>query len=100
LAPAKQRSTAAQGLQFVSLLCVLLIVFAGFAQAIHVHSDSSQIPGHECSICSIAHAGVLGSTIYQFAPLFFLTVLIAVSRPKEKSSGFISSLHIRPPPAA
>jgi len=100
LAIAEHKSSRKSHAEFVALLCVLLIAFAGFAQAIHVHADNSQVPGHECSVCSVAHAGVLGSSVYQPAPLFILTVLAAAPRPVAKSAGFVSSLHIRPPPVA
>ena len=39
-----------------ALLCVLLVLFAGFAQANHVHAAKSNSPAAECSVCSVAHA--------------------------------------------
>src|SRR5580692_11639976 len=86
-------------LRLLSLTCVLLVAFAGFAQAVHVHSENSKLPSHECSICSIAHAGVLGSSAFQWAPLTGHTVLVVLPETISKSSGFVFFLRIRPPPA-
>jgi hypothetical protein len=97
---AKHKSPLQLQLRFVSLLCVLLITFAGFAQAIHVHSDNSELQGHACSVCSVAHAGVLGATVYQATALLFLTIFAPVSPAASKSAGFVSSPRIRPPPVA
>jgi len=90
---------ASRAMQALALACVLLVSFAGFAQAVHVHSDDSKIPSHECSICSVAHAGVLGSAIFQSIPVVAHAVLELLPEAPVKSSGFIFSLRIRPPPA-
>jgi len=86
--------------RLLSLACILLVAFAGFAQAVHVHSEGSKLPSHECSICSVAHAGVLGTSIFQSAPLVGHTVLAALPKAVFRSSGFVFFLRIRPPPAA
>jgi hypothetical protein len=82
------------------LLCILLVAFTGIVQAVHVHTDDSKLPSHECSICSVAHAGVLISTVYRPVPLFVRRVLVASPQVEHSSFGFVSSLRIRPPPAA
>jgi hypothetical protein len=87
-----------RGLAALSLLCVLLVAFTGVIQAIHVHSDSSTVPSHECSICSVAHAGVLSQAVYRPVPVFVRAVLVIPADAVHRSSGFASSLHIRPPP--
>jgi hypothetical protein len=84
----------------LSLLCILLVAFTGIVQAVHVHTDNSKLPSHECSICSVAHAGVLISTVYRPVPLFVRRVLVASPQVEHSSFGFVSSLRIRPPPAA
>jgi len=83
----------------LSLLCILLVTFTGVIQAVHVHTENSKLPSHECSVCSVAHAGVLSSTVYRPAPLFVRSVLVASPDVACKSFGFVSSLRIRPPPA-
>ena len=80
-------------------LCVLLVTFTGVVQAVHVHPDNSKVPSHECSICSVAHAGVISQAPYRPAPVLVRAVLVAAPDAIYKSSGFVSSLRIRPPPA-
>ena len=84
----------------LSLLCILLVAFTGLVQAVHVHSDNSKLPSHECSICSVAHAGVLVGTVYRPVPLFVRRVAPVLPQVAHSSFGFVSSLRIRPPPAA
>lgn len=86
--------------KLVPVLCVLLVVLVGVVQATHVHTENSKLPSHECSMCSVAHAGVLNNVVCPPVPVFVRTVLVVVSDPIAKSSEFVSSLHIRPPPAA
>ncbi len=59
----------------ISLLCVLLVALTGFVQAVHSHANDSKLPSHECSLCSVAHAGVIGSAPYRPVPLFTRTLL-------------------------
>ena len=82
----------------LSLLCILLVTFTGIVQAVHVHTDNSKLPGHECSVCSVAHSGVLSTSVYRPAPLFVRTVVAATPEGTRSSFGFVSSLRIRPPP--
>ena len=83
----------------LSLLCVLLVVFTGIVQAVHVHTDNSKLPSHECSVCSVAHSGVVSSAVYRPVPLFVRTVLAVSPEAERNSLGFVSSIDIRPPPA-
>jgi hypothetical protein len=84
----------------LGLICVLLVGFSGFAQAVHVHPENSKLPSHECSICSVAHAGVIASATYQPSPVFVRSVLFVAPDVIHQSSGFVFSLRIRPPPQA
>ncbi|MGA9039983.1 MAG: hypothetical protein WB421_05555 [Terriglobales bacterium] len=84
----------------LGLICVLLVGFSGFAQAVHVHNENSKLPSHECSICSVAHAGVIASVTYQPSPVFVRSVLFVAPDVIHQSSGFVFSLRIRPPPQA
>jgi hypothetical protein len=84
----------------LGLICVLLVGFSGFAQAVHVHSDNAKLPSHECSICSVAHSGVIASVTYQPSPVVTRSVLFVAPDAIHQTSGFVFSLRIRPPPSA
>src|ERR1700693_2074731 len=84
----------------LSLLCAVLILFAGFAQANHVHTDHSSSANHECSMCSVAHSGALVSVAYQPVPVFVRSILVRRQGASPKSLLFDSFLYIRPPPLA
>jgi len=84
----------------LGLICVLLVGFSGFAQAVHVHSDNAKRPSHECSICSVAHSGVIASVTYQPSPVVTRSVLFVAPDAIHQASGFVFSLRIRPPPSA
>ena len=83
----------------LALLCVLFVGFTGFVQANHVHSSGSQLPGHECSVCAVAHAGVLHQATYRPLPVFVRSTQLVIAEATPKSSSFSFSLYIRPPPA-
>ncbi len=83
----------------LALLGVLLIALTGFAQAVHVHSDNSKLPSHECSICSIAHCGVIGTSIYQPIPVMESAIASLTPDVILRSTAVVLSLRIRPPPS-
>ena len=83
----------------LALTCVLLMAFTGFVQAVHVHSDDAKLPSHECSICAVAHAGVLAKAQYRPTPVFVRTVMVLEPEAIAGALGFVSALRIRPPPA-
>jgi hypothetical protein len=84
----------------LSLLCVLLVAFAGFVQAVHVHTPDSRLPSHECSVCSVAHAGVAAQAVYNHTPVFTRVVLVVLPEVPVKSADSFFTLNIRPPPVA
>jgi hypothetical protein len=84
----------------LGLICVLLVGFSGFAQAVHVHADNAKLPSHECSICAVAHSGVIASATYQPSPVFVRSVLFVAPDIIHQTSAFVFSLRIRPPPLA
>lgn len=86
--------------KLLALAGILLVAFSGFAQAVHVHTDDSKLPSHECSLCSVAHSGAVVSVAYRPTPLFTLAELFIAQESVQLSSGFLFSLRIRPPPAA
>lgn len=94
----KARFSARSGA--VSLLCVLLILFAAVAQSNHVHSGKSNSPDRDCSICSIAHSGAIVKTTFQPTPVFARSGLVICQKASPKSFLLVSFLYIRPPPVA
>ena len=86
-------------MKVLAVLCVLLVALVGGIQASHVHTDNSKLPSHECSMCSVAHAGVINNIVGPPTPSFVRTVLVVASDPISRSLEFVFSLHIRPPPA-
>jgi hypothetical protein len=95
-----ERTPGQMAIRSLSLLCVLLVGFAGFVQAVHVHSDNSRLPSHECSVCSVAHAGIAAQAIYHHNPVFARAVLVVLPETPVKSSDSVFTLRIRPPPVA
>ena len=84
----------------LALLCVLLVAIGACARALHVHSDTSGLHGYECSICLAAHSGIVIGALYCPDPALIRTLLFVPPQEITQSSGFVSSLHIRPPPSA
>jgi hypothetical protein len=82
------------------LVCVLLVAISGFAQAIHVHTDDSKLPSHDCSVCSLAHAGVINIAIFNPVPVFTRAELFVAPDAVYQSLAFAFWLRIRPPPSA
>ena len=97
---ARYKSRPQLSFQLLCLVCVLAMAFTGFVQVSHFHPDGSKLPGHDCSICPIAHAGVLSSANYEPTPVFIRTFVVAPATQLSESSDFIFTLHIRPPPLA
>lgn len=92
-------SASERPLKVLTLLCIVLIAVVGVVQVTHVHSDESKIPSHECSMCAVAHAGILNNIVSPPTPLFVETTLVIVHEPISITSEFVSSYRIRPPPA-
>jgi hypothetical protein len=82
--------------QALSVLCVFLVFFAASVQVTHVHPDSAS---HDCSICSIAHAGALATDTFESSPVFHRTILDAAPKLIAPSFQHIAAQFIRPPPA-
>jgi hypothetical protein len=83
----------------LSLICVLLVLLAGFAQTNHVHTGNSGSANHECSVCSVAHSGALIKASYRPVPVFVRAILVPRQEASPKSLLFASFLYIRPPPS-
>jgi hypothetical protein len=83
----------------VVLLCVLLMLFVGATQVLHIHaSDDAANPG--CSLCAVAHVSALPAPSLA-APIAAESVApIAPVDPVSVPQRFFSfSLYVRPPPA-
>src|SRR6267378_3843154 len=82
----------------LALLCVLLVAVGACAQALHVHSGTSGLHSYECSICLAAHSGIVVGALYCPDPPLIRILFFVPPQEITQSSGFVSSLHIRPPP--
>ena len=83
----------------VALLCALLVLAMGTAQAVHSHPDDSQTSHHSCSICSAPSLGP-AATIVSGLPTV-QAIGMAVLAPERIAAFRPASSHfIRPPPAA
>jgi hypothetical protein len=87
-------------LQVIALLCVLLVTFGALVQAIHVHSQNSKLSSHECSLCLVAHSGVLTGITSPLDPVFNRTAVVVTPDAQLHPSSFVLYLRIRPPPSA
>ena len=83
----------------VVLLCVLLILFVGATQALHIHaSNEAANPG--CSLCAVAHVTALPAPVLAVPVAAEVVVSIAQSDAISAPQRFFSfSLYVRPPPA-
>lgn len=88
-----KRTWIAQALGF---LCVCLIFFAASVQVTHVHPESAR---HDCSICSIAHAGVIATGTFEAVPVQAGVNLEYSAEPLVRSAKGTSVHFIRPPPS-
>jgi hypothetical protein len=82
----------------LALACAALILLAGFAQVNHVHHDGSDA-AHECSLCSVAHAGAIVQPAYQLSPLFFPSQIAPLPEVSPEPLLLATFLYIRPPPS-
>jgi len=83
----------------VALVCVLLILFVGAAQALHVHaSGEAANPG--CSLCAVAHVSPLPTPVLATPVVAEVVLPVAQPDPVSAPNRFFSfSLYVRPPPA-
>jgi hypothetical protein len=83
----------------VVLLCVLLMLFVGAAQTLHIHaSDEAVNPG--CSLCAVAHVTALPVPALASPVAAEIVAAIAEPDPIAAPRRFFSfSLYVRPPPA-
>jgi len=93
------KSKAGVLIRVITLTCVALVMFVGILQAVHSHSEKSQLTNHDCSVCSVVHAGILHGSIQTTLPVFVQTESVFVAPVSAKSSSIVLAFRIRPPPS-
>jgi hypothetical protein len=83
----------------VVLLCVLLMLFVGATQALHIHASNEAVnPG--CSLCAVAHVTALPAPALASPVVSEIVATVAEPDPITAPQRFFSfSLYVRPPPA-
>jgi hypothetical protein len=79
-------------------VCVGLVLFIGFVAAVHSHPDNSRADERSCSVCALAHSGVVPVALSAPVPVFASYALYLTRADSPRSLLFVSSLYIRPPP--
>ncbi|HEV2989590.1 MAG TPA: hypothetical protein VG759_14200 [Candidatus Angelobacter sp.] len=89
------------GKSWLALVCVLLLLTAAGAQALHYHADGLPTDGKACPICQVAHSAVaVISTVQLPVALHATGYLFSPSSIDRKSPGDSTTLFCRPPPAS
>ena len=84
----------------LAVLCVGLIFLTGIVAAVHVHADQSSTPDHSCSLCALAHSGVVPAVSSLPVPVFVSSGFFESAGETSRSLLSVSSSYIRPPPQA
>jgi hypothetical protein len=84
----------------LALLCILLVALVGLAEATHFHSGNARLARHDCSLCSLVHAGVLAKSAFLPAPVLARAATLHPADVIARSLLFVLSFCIRPPPMA
>src|SRR5450631_3116057 len=80
-----------------AVACVLLVLFIGFVAAVHSHPDASPAE-RSCSVCALAHSGVVPVALTAPVPVFASSALYVTRTDSPRSLLLVSSVCIRPPP--
>jgi len=84
----------------VAILCVLLILFVGAAQALHVHNAADEAANPGCALCAVAHVSALPTPVLAHLLVAETVAPIVAVDPVAAPRRFFSfSLYTRPPPA-
>ena len=96
----KSRRSHSQNRTLVVLLCVLLILFVGATQALHIHAtDEAANPG--CSLCAVAHVTAIPAPVLAGPVIAESVAHVAPPDSAEVPQRFFSfSLYVRPPPSS
>jgi len=82
-----------------AVLCILLVLFISFVAVVHSHSVDSNAD-RSCSVCALAHAGVVPVEINAHVPILMPAVISETAAESSHSLLLVSSSYIRPPPQA
>jgi hypothetical protein len=97
---AKYRGDGRRSLRVLTaLVCVLLILFVGAAQVLHMHAQD-EAANASCSLCAVAHAAALPAPV--LGTLAVAEAVATIAAPYAVSAPnrfFAFSLYVRPPPA-
>ena len=85
--------------RLVSLVCVVLLLVMGTAQAVHSHPDETKAPRHTCSICSTPNAK-LNTAEVSLAPVIVASPLADIETSTPRIFRPATVHFVRPPPAA
>jgi len=89
------------GRRWLALLCVLLLVAAVGAQALHLHSNELAPDGKHCPLCQVAHAAVQIVSMVQLHVAMQATgYLFFPASIDRKLPSDLTPLFSRPPPAS
>jgi hypothetical protein len=86
------------GFRAISAVCVLLVCLTGFITAVHIHPARANAPDRSCSVCAMAHAGVVPVELTSPAPALSSSGTLEESAESAPSFALHSALYIRPPP--
>jgi L-asparagine transporter-like permease len=82
----------------VSVLCVVMMLVVGTAQAVHSHPDNEKSARHTCSICSTPNAK-LNTSHASPVPVMVAAPIVSVEALAPRIGRPITSNFVRPPPA-
>jgi hypothetical protein len=83
----------------VVFVCVALVVLASAAQVLHSHTNNSVAPDRACTICSVAHAGVIIVPVFLLLVLSFLFQFLVIAQRSARPLLTLAGLYVRPPPS-
>jgi hypothetical protein len=81
------------------LVCVSLAFLASAAQVLHAHPITSVAPDHTCTICSVAHAGIIIAPVFSFSIVLSFLHLLAIPQASARPLLTFAGLYVRPPPS-
>jgi hypothetical protein len=74
-----------------------MLLLAG-VQAMHSHAATDS-GDHDCSVCSVIHAGAVVTSAFQVAPLFAPSPAPFADDLSTQTLLLVNLLYIRPPPS-
>jgi hypothetical protein len=97
----EQRKSGVGGIyvRLVSVVCVCLVLLLAGAQATHLHLAGTGPDNHDCSVCSVIHAGAVVTVTYQVTPLFARSLAAPTKDPSPETLLLVRAAYIRPPPS-